>query len=112
MKQTIQPGQDVRDEDGERIGTVDRVYRETNRETLITEPVGGESRFGSGYLEVSAQLTNLEQPLYIPFSEILDASERGIRVNVHSDSVANRDWNLRPAFLDEPQWHAVGTDAV
>ncbi|MGN6811923.1 MAG: PRC-barrel domain-containing protein [Thermomicrobiales bacterium] len=110
MKQTIQPGQDVRDEDGERIGTVNRVYRETNRETLITEPVGGESRFGSGYLEVGAQLSSLEQPLYIPFSEILDASERGIRVNVHSDSVANRDWNLRPAFLDEPQWQSVGTN--
>ena len=112
MKQTIQPGQDVLDANGERIGTVSQVYREENRETLIIEPVGGESRFGSGYLEVGTQLTSLAQPLYIPFSEILDASERGIRVNVHTGSVANRDWNLRPAFLDEPQWHAVGTDAV
>jgi hypothetical protein len=109
MKQTIQPGQAVFDENGERIGTVDRVYREENRETLITEPVGGESRYGSGYLEVGAQLSDLNQPLFIPFSEILDAGERGIRVNVHKNSVANRDWNLRPAFLDEPQWHATGT---
>ncbi|MGN6672206.1 MAG: PRC-barrel domain-containing protein [Thermomicrobiales bacterium] len=110
MKQTIQPGQDVRDEDGERIGTVNRVYRETNRETLITEPVGGESRFGSGYLEVGAQLSSLEQPLYIPFSEILDANTAGIWINVHRGSVTNRDWNLRPAFLDEPQWQSVGTN--
>ena len=107
MKQTIQPGQDVLNANGERIGTVDRVYQETNRETLITEPVGGESRFGSGYLEVGTRLTNLAQPLYIPFSEILDADNGGIRVNVHKNSVANRDWNLRPAFLDEPQWHSV-----
>jgi hypothetical protein len=109
MNQTIQPGQNVLDANGKRIGTVNRVYREENRETLITEPVGGESRYGSGYLEVGVQLTDLAQPLFIPFSEILDAGERGIRVNVHKNSVANRDWNLRPAFLDEPQWHATGT---
>jgi len=49
-------------------------------------------------------VTGLGRTLYIPFSEITDADEQGVRINVHKDAVENRDWDLRPPVLDEPQW--------
>lgn len=104
----IAVGRDVLDLDGEPIGTVDRVYREAEGDTLISEPVGGERRFGSGYLEVGARVKDLGRTLFIPFSEITDTDDRGIHIRVHKDSVENRDWDLRPAFLDEPQWRGDG----
>ena len=96
-------GQGVVDLDGAAIGTVDRVYREAEGETLRTEPVGGESRFGIGYLEVGARVAGLGRTLYIPFSEITDLDET-VHINVHKAAVTNRDWDLRPPLLDEPQW--------
>lgn len=96
-------GQTVVDRDGVAIGTVDRVYREAEGETLRTEPVGGESRFGIGYLEVGARVEGLGRTLYIPFSEITDLDET-VHINVHKAAVENRDWDLRPPILDEPQW--------
>jgi len=49
-------------------------------------------------------VTGLGRTLYIPFSEITDADEQGVHINVHKDAVENRDWDLRPVQLDEPQW--------
>lgn len=104
MEQAIGRGLDVFDLDGEKIGTVDRIFRERERESLLSEPIGGEARFGSGYLEVGARVPGLGRTLFIPFSEIADVDERGVHVRVHKDAVENREWDLRPAFLDDERW--------
>lgn len=96
-------GQGVVDLDGVALGTVDKVYRETESATLRTEPVGGESRFGIGYLEVGARVEGLGRTLFIPFSEITDLDEV-VHINVHKATVVNRDWDVRPPVLDEPHW--------
>lgn len=107
MDQSPVPQQKVVDLDGVEIGKVDRLYREAEWETLRSEPVGGESRFGIGYLQVGARVTGLGRTLYIPFSEITDVDAQGVHVNVHKDAVENRDWDLRPTVLDEPQWRGA-----
>jgi hypothetical protein len=104
MDQFVIQGAKAVDLNGTEIGTVDRVYREREEDTLISEPIGGEKRFGRGYLEVGARVTGLGRTFYIPFSEITDADEQGVHINVHKDTVENREWDLRPAELDEPQW--------
>lgn len=106
MDQFVVQGATVVDLDGAEFGMVDRVYREQEQATLLSEPIGGERRFGSGYLQVGARVTGLGRTLYIPFSEITDADEQELHLNVHRDAVENRDWDLRPAELDEPQWRA------
>lgn len=70
MDQALTPQQQVVDLDGVEIGTVDRIFRESERETLRSEPIRGESRFGIGYLEVGARVTGLGRTLYVPFSEV------------------------------------------
>lgn len=104
MDQFITQGTTVVDRDGAEIGTVERVYRERETETLLSEPIGGERRFGRGFLQVGARVTGLGRTLFIPFSEITDANDQGLHINVHRDAVKNRDWDLRPPVLDEPQW--------
>jgi len=104
MDQFVMQGAKAVDLNGVEIGTVDRVYRERETDTILSQPIGGETRFGSGYLLVGARVTGLGRTLYIPFSEITDADEQGVRINVHKDAVENRDWDLRPPVLDEPQW--------
>jgi hypothetical protein len=103
--QTPTVGQAVVDLDGAAIGEVDQIYREAESETLRTEPVAGESRFGIGFLQVGARVEGLGQILYIPFSEITDLDEV-VHINVHKDAVKNREWDLRPPVLDEPQWQS------
>lgn len=107
MEQALTPQQKVIDLDGVEIGRVDRIYRESERETLRSEPIRGESRFGIGYLEVGARVTGLGRTLYVPFSEIVEAADGVIRLDVHKAAVEQRDWDLRPAEIDEPQWRAV-----
>ena len=101
--QTPTVGQAVVDLDGVTIGEVDRIYRETEGETLRTAPVAGESRFGIGFLEIGARVEGLGQTLYVPFSEITDLDEM-VHIDVHKEAVKNREWDLRPPVLDEPQW--------
>lgn len=103
MEQMPTVGQAVVDLAGVAIGEVDRIYRETEEETLRSEPVAGEARFGIGYLQVGARVEGLGRTLYIPFSEITDLDET-VHINVHKATVENRDWDLRPPVLDEPQW--------
>jgi hypothetical protein len=107
MDQFVMQGARVVDLDGVEIGTVDRVYRERESDTLLSEPIGGEVRFGRGYLQVGARVIGLGRTLFIPFSEITDADEQGVHINVHKDAVENRDWDLHPVQLDEPQWQGA-----
>lgn len=107
MEQSPAPQQRVVDLDGVEIGTVDRIYLEAEGETLRSEPVGGEARFGIGYLQVGARVTGLGRTLYIPFSQITAVDAQGVYINVHKDAVENRDWDLRPPVLDEPQWQGA-----
>jgi len=104
MDQFVMQGARAVDLNGMEIGTVDGLYRARASDTILSQPIGGEARFGSGYLQVGARVTGLGRTLYIPFSEITDADEQGVHINVHKDTVENRDWDLQPVELDEPQW--------
>ena len=104
MDQAPARQQKVVDLDGIEIGMVDRIYREAEKETLLSEPIRGESRFGVGYLEIGARVTGLGRTLYVPFSEIVEITADGVQLDVHKATVEQRDWDLRPTVLDEPQW--------
>ena len=104
MDQAPTTQQKIIDLDGVEIGMVDRIYRESEQETLRSEPIRGEARFGIGYLEVGARVTGLGRTLYVPFSEIVEVADGVIRLDIHKATVEQRDWDLRPTVLDEPQW--------
>ncbi len=102
--QEFRGGMEVRDPDGERIGTVMTTFREDESGSLRTEPVGGEARFGNGYLQVDADVPGIGRTLYVPFGSVEDVRDGAIYLDVHKEAVENREWDLRPAFLDGPQW--------
>ena len=106
IDQQLAKGQDVLDRDGEKIGTVARVYRQRADSGLHSETFRGEMRYGVGFLEVAGAITGVGRTLYVPLSEIMDLDERGIYLNVRKDAIENREWDLRPVALDEPQWEA------
>lgn len=101
MEEALGQGMEVFDRDGVKIGEVDRVLREASASDVSSLPVGGEARFGAGYLQVGARVPGLGRTLYIPFSAIIDVDDRGVSIDVHKDAVENRDWDLRPATLPE-----------
>ncbi len=107
MDQALTTQQQVVDLDGVEIGTVDRIFRESEQETLRAESIRGEARFGIGYLEVGARVTGLGRILYVPFSEIIEVTDGAVRLDVHKATVEQRDWDLRPTVLDEPQWQSA-----
>ncbi len=94
-------GMTVFDVDGARIGEVDAVFPEPPENELASMTVGGEARFGRGFLQVGAREVGLGRTLYVPFSEVVDIRDGGIYLDVHKEAVENRDWDLRPVVLDE-----------
>ena len=108
-RDTITAGMTVLDREGEKVGTVARIYRERPESSEHSMTYRGEPRFGTGFLEVDGGVAGIGTNLYVPFSEILDLDERGVYLNAHKDAVGNRQWDLRPVALDEPQWEASET---
>ena len=94
-------GMEVRDIDGARIGEVDAIFPEPPENQLATMTVGGEARFGRGFLQVGAREVGLGRTLYVPFSEVTDVRDGGVYLNVHKEAVERREWDLRPVVLDE-----------
>lgn len=97
----LEPGMDVCDVDGNKLGSVSRVYRHE------FASVGSEAASSVGtmprddILEVKTGLFGLGKHLYIPFSAIQDVTSGCVFINQPKDSVEQQGWDTRPDYLDE-----------
>ena len=98
----LTPGTDVCDIDGHRLGKVARVYRDEfsglpparNAETAHDEPRRPD------VMEVKSGLFGLGGRLYIPVSDIQDATEQCVFVAKHTAGRAD-EWRRKPDYLDQ-----------
>ena len=98
----LEPGMDVCDIDGNKLGTVNRVYRHEFA-TAGTEPTPGAvgTLPHDEIIEVKTGLFGLGKHIYVPFSAIQDVTSACVFINQPKDRIEQRGWDSRPDYLDE-----------
>jgi hypothetical protein len=97
----LEPGMDVCDVDGNKIGGISRVYRHE----MASVGTGSDSSTAATpreeVLEVKTGPLGLGKHLYVPFSAIQDVTSGCVFVNVPKDRVDDAGWDVKPDYLDE-----------
>jgi hypothetical protein len=98
----LEPGMDVCDVDGNKFGSVTRVYRHEFASVGAEE---GSSSVGTmprdEILEVKTGLFGLGKHLYIPFTAIQDVTSGCVFINEPKERLEEQGWETRPDYLDE-----------
>jgi hypothetical protein len=96
----LEPGMDVCDVDGNKFGTIARVYRLE----MVMASTGGESASSAPreeIIETKTGLLGLGKHIYVPFSAIQDVTSSCVFVNVPKDRMDEQGWDVKPDYLDE-----------
>ena len=96
----LEPGMDVCDVDGNKFGSVSRVYRST----MASVSSGSSEMQGTAreeLLEVKTGPLGLGKHLYVPFSAIQDVTSGCVFVNISKDRVDEQGWEVKPDYLEE-----------
>ena len=95
----IEPAMDVCDINGDKLGTVARVYRHN---PAVVGPVASTiSQLREEVVEVTSGLLGLGKQYSIPVSAIHDITDGGVFVDRPRDEIDRTDWQTKPAYLEE-----------
>ena len=101
----IEPDMDVCDINGDKLGTVARVYRhEVSAVTgtdAATRPAAEASPPREEVIEVKSGFLGLGKHLYVPMSAVQDVTQGGVFLSLSKDEAESRGWDNKPAYLDE-----------
>jgi len=100
----MEPDMDVCDMNGDKIGSVARVYRHemaavTEGSTSPTTEMTDSSR--DDILEVKTGFLGLGKHLYVPTRDIQEVTQGCVFLNKNKDDLENLDWTTRPDYLDQ-----------
>ena len=95
----LEPGMDVCDLNGDKVGTISRIYRHDPRAgTLDAVAVATLPR--EDVLEVKTGLLGLGKHYYVPFDAIHDVTPGCIFVKEPKERIDDMGWDVRPDNLD------------
>ena len=92
----VAPGQELCDVNGEKVGTIARVYREDVSPTEGASPVQDE------VVEVKTGFMGLGQKLYVPVSAIAETTEAAVFVDKPADEF-DGEWRRKPDSSRAPR---------
>ena len=95
----LEPGMDVCDINGDKIGTLSRVYR--RHLTGVETGAGVATAPREEMLEVKTGLLGLGKHYYVPFGAIQDVTTGCVFLNQPKDAMDQQGWEHRPDYLDE-----------
>jgi hypothetical protein len=95
----IEPDLDVCDINGDKLGTVARVYRHN---PAVVGPVASTiSQLREEVVEVKSGFLGLGKHFYIPVSAIRDITDGGVFIDRPRDEIDRTDWQTKPTYLEE-----------
>ena len=98
----LEPGMDVCDLDGTKVGSISRVYRhELVGAGASSTTSDGGSLPREELIEVKTGLLGLGKHLYVPFSAIQDVTSGCVFVNVSKEQLDDQGWDVKPDYLDD-----------
>ena len=95
----IEPGMEVCDGDGDKVGTVARVHRHATLLRGTAEAPPPEER--DEVVEVKTGLLGLRAHYYIPLSAVRDATEGCLFLSKPKADFEGLGWHQRPGYLGE-----------
>jgi hypothetical protein len=96
----LEPGMDVCDADGDKFGSIARVYRH-EMATVGSGSAGVATMPHEDIVEVKTGLFGLGKHLYVPFSAIQDVTSGCVFVHLNKDQIHDQGWEEKPDYLDE-----------
>ena len=98
----IEPGMDVCDINGDKIGSVDHVYRYASAPAT---PVASTDMDGSSsddeIVEVKTGFFGLGKHYYVPLAAVHDVTSNALFLSEGKEHVDEMGWDMRPDRLDE-----------
>jgi hypothetical protein len=94
----IREGMDVVDFDGDKVGTVDKIFQPAAVSSTASRT--GEAS-GEPILKVTSGLLGLGTEYYIPASAVRDATAERVVLSADKDQLDNMGWDTRPPWLDD-----------
>jgi len=95
----IEPDMDVCDVNGDKLGTVARVYR--NDLSRIGAAAGAIQQPREEVVEVKSGFLGLGRHLYVPMGAVHDVTAGGVFLGRTRDGIDRMNWQEKPAYLDE-----------
>jgi hypothetical protein len=93
---TIREHMDVYDVDGDKVGTIGKIYQPAAVNSTSSTFAAPASR---PYLKVDTGFLGLGKDLYIPADDISDVSGDRVMLAIHKDTLDARGWDQKPDFL-------------
>jgi hypothetical protein len=90
----ILPGQDLCDMNGDKVGSVNHVFREDDTMMGAGQPIHEE------VIEVKTGILGLGERLYVPVSAIDDTTENAVFVDKPRDQF-DEAWHHKPEYLNQ-----------
>jgi hypothetical protein len=96
----IEPGMDVCDINGDKIGSVDHVYRYATAE-VAPESADVGTQPSDEIVEVKTGILGLGKHYYVPLGAVHDVTSGALFLSEGKDRVDEMGWDTRPDRLDE-----------
>ena len=99
----LEPGMDVCDIDGNKLGTVERAFRHEVAPVspTETEPNAVVTMTREDILHVKTGLLGLGKQYYLPFSAIHDVTSGCVFIDQPKDRIDTTGWDVKPDYLDQ-----------
>jgi len=97
----LEPGMDVCDINGDKIGTINRVYRRALGGIGTTDAPAVATLPREDILEVKTGLLGLGKHYFVPFDAIQDVTQACVFVKDPKERIDIMGWDVRPDYLDE-----------
>lgn len=94
----IREGMDVVDFDGDKVGTVDKIFQPASVRSSASrtaEPAG------EPILKVKSGLLGLGTDYYIPAGAVRDVTTERVVLSADKDQLDTMGWDTRPPWLDD-----------
>jgi len=95
---SIRKGMDVVDLDGDKIGTVDKIFQPaavTSTASSTAEPAG------QPVFKVETGILGLGTDYYVPASAVRDVSTDRIMLGIDKDELDTAGWDTRPPWIND-----------
>jgi hypothetical protein len=97
----LEPGMDVCDVDGNKFGTIGRIYRHEMAMATVGASGAPSAMPREDIIETKTGLLGLGKHIYIPFSAIQDVTSGCVFVNLSKERIDEQGWEVKPDYLDE-----------
>ena len=94
----IHEGMDVMDVDGDKIGTVDKIFQPAA--VSSTASTTGRAT-GEPILKLETGFLGLGTDYYVPSSAVRDVTTERVVLGVDKDDLDTTGWNMRPSWIED-----------